>query len=412
MADGGRGSTGALVAIAVVAGVVLWVALRPDPGEVDRARVAPEAHGVGPVQAVTGPTVTVTSSAGDSTGEPSGTVAADAILVDVDGDTLTATSLIDGEPVWSYGREDEEIDRWTVSGDAVWVLFDDDLLVRVNVGAARVADSTVFDELGDDVSSMTGDGLGGVVLQGSPDASESLWWVGSDLDPVALDLPDGCKALGDVSSDGERTYLLALCADDMRRVAAFESDGGSPVWAGDPTMAGSLEVDRGNVVVHEPGGSVLLDPQTGEFVARVPPAAPGYSYLSAADGLFVAWDADAPASRPSLVVWSVDRRGVVWRLPGSGRRGSVSAPLLSDGHVYYTQTTYGDEPTFRLVVVNLATGGATSTELATPDPAECEGGSTEFRPEIEAGIPGGIVVGWEDDDLCSDPVLEVYAGAG
>jgi hypothetical protein len=413
MAGRGGISTGALLVIAVGVGVVVWVALRPDAGEVDRERDAPEAPGVGPVQAVVGPTVTLTSSMGDSTGDPSGTVTAGSLLIDIDEDTLTATSLIDGESVWSYGREDKGIDGWTVSGDAVWVLFDDHLLVRVNVGAARVADSTVFDELydGDDAPSLTGDGLGGLVLQGQPSESEPVWWVGSDLDPVPLDLPSECDAQSDASSDGDRIYLLASCADDSQRVAAFTTDG-STEWVYEPTSARSLEVDRGDVVVHGPDGSALLDPGTGEVAAEVPAPAPGYSYFSASDGLFAAWEPNAPPGRSGLVVWSSDGHRVVWRLPGLGEEGTVSAPLVSDGSLYYARTTYGEEPSFALEVVDVVSGETSSAELTNPGPTSCDDAPTEFRPQIHAGIPGGIVVSWQDESFCADPMLEVYTDAG
>ena len=407
MTGSSRFPTGVLVVIAVVIGVVWLVARQPDAGSVDRDRKAPVPPVAGPIEEMTGPTVTLTSSVG-STGSPGGTVATGSLFVDLDDETLTATSLVDGDLVWRYDRDDHSIDDWTVSADALWVIFDDRLLVRVDVDSARVSDSTVVDELdeGDDPPTLSGDGVGGVVVQA---ASDAVWWVGRDLDPIALDLPRDCDAPSDVSSDGDRIFLLAPCPDGQR-VAAFSTDGGSE-WVGDPTGATELEVDREYVVVHTVDGSALLDPESGDVTGTIPATAAG-PYLSAADGLFVAWEPDAPPSRASLAVWSADGRRLVWRLAGAGSASRVSAPLVSDRHLYYARTTYDDEPTFDLVVVDVTSGESWSTELSDPGPTSCDGEATEFRPGIFAGIPGGIVVSWQDETVCAAPVLEVYVDAG
>jgi hypothetical protein len=402
-----------VLATAVGAAVVAlwWIGSDPDPGAVDRVRDEPDALGSGVPRELSGPVVTLTSSMGDPGGSPSGTVASGSLWLDADDATLTATSLVDGEPVWTYGRDDESIDGWATSGDAAWVLFGDHLLARVDVAAGKVDDSTEFDRLYDEDTppDLTGDGAGGVVLQGPPSAERPLWWVGGDLEPVALRLPPECDAYDDVTSDGERIYLVALCDGNERRVMAFDTDG-SPEWESDPGTATSVEVDRGQLVVHGPVGSELLDAGTGEVESVVPAGAQGLSYIAASEGLVVAWESNALPDRSSLAVWSVGQRRFVWRLPGMGDRGEVSAPLLSDGQLYYTETTYGSEPRHRLVVVDLASAGATSTDLTAPEADGCDG-SASFRPSIRAGIPGAIVVSWQDDDFCAEPVLEVYAGA-
>jgi hypothetical protein len=400
-----------LVAIVAAAGVLWWITSRPDPGAVDRVRDEPDAFGSGVPNELSGPVVTLTSSMGDPGGSPSGTVTTGSMWLDADDATMTATSLVDGEPVWTYQRDDESIDGWAASADVAWVLFGDHLLARVDVVAGKVDDSTVFDRLyeEDDAPALTGDGSGGVVLQGPSDAERPVWWVGEDLDPVALNLPKECDTYDDVTSDGERIYLIAVCDGDERRVLAFGTDGSS-AWGSDPSTATSIEVDRGQVVVHRPVGSEVVDAGTGEVESVVPAGDEGLSYVTASEGLVAAWESTASNGRPSLAVWSVDERRFVWRLPGMGDRGEVSAPLLSDGQVYFTETTYGDEPRHQLVVVDVASGGATSTDLTAPEAEECEG-SASFLPRVRAGIPGAIVVSWQDDDFCADPVLEVYANA-
>lgn len=400
-----------LVAVAAAVAVLLWIRSAPDPGAVERARDAPEGIGSGLPQAVADPVVAVTSGMGDPAGNPSGEVTADSLLVDVEGDRLTATSLVDGDPVWSYGREDREIDGWAVSGAAAWVLFDDQLLVRIDVETAEVDDSTVFDRLYDDTApALAGDGSGGLVIQGPADAAKPVWWVGSEVDPAAVELPGACDAYDDVTSDGERIFLVARCDGGEARVMAFTTVG-SIEWANEPGAVRSLQLDRGLLVAHGNAGSALVDPDSGEIVGRVPAGPDRHRYVAASGGLVAAWESDAPPSRPSLAVWSVDQRRFVWRLPGMGRQGEVSAPLLSDGRVFYTQSTYGAESSHRLVVVDVASGESSSTELQAPDPDSCEGAATSFRPRLRAGIPGGLVVSWQDDNFCADPVLEVYGEA-
>lgn len=400
-----------LAAVGAAAVVLWWINSSPDPGAVEKVREGPDALGSGVPSELSAPVVTLTSSMGDPGGSPSGTVTTGSLWIDADDTTVTATSLVDGEPVWTYRRDDESIDGWVASGDAAWVLFGDHLLARVDVDAGKVDDSTEFDRLydEDDAPVLTGDGSGGVVLQGPTSAERPVWWVGADLDPVALHLPAECDAFDDVTSDGERIYLIALCDAGERRVMAFATDGSSE-WESGPSTASALEVDRGQIAVHGPVGSELVDAETGEAVSVVPAGAHALSYVAVADGLVVAWEGDAPSGRPSLAVWSVDQRRFVWRLPGMGDRGDVSAPLVSDGQVYYTETAYGAEPRHRLVVVDVVSGGTTSTEITAPEAEGCEG-SASFVPRIRAGIPGAIVVSWQDDDFCADPVLEVYASA-
>src|SRR5690554_4127163 len=101
------------IGVVVVAAVAfaVWVARQPDPGSVDKVRDAPHALGSGLPRSVGEPVVTLSTSSGDAFGDPGGTVGVESLLIDrVDLERMRARSLVDGEPVWTYGREDREID--------------------------------------------------------------------------------------------------------------------------------------------------------------------------------------------------------------------------------------------------------------------------------------------------------------
>jgi outer membrane protein assembly factor BamB len=315
------------------------------------------------------------------------------------------------QPFWQYTRPGHTIDYVDRAGQDLYVLWDDGLLVRFDVGRGRPVWSTQLSALG---SSATG-ASPLVTLAGGARPTVVLVESRASIHAVAVDggsprwttpAPRGCL-FGSVggppaASAGMTTVVIAGCSpasvQSLGDVALGVDDGtGAIRWRRSVPegndlagyISGVSPVDQDHVVGWVAGyQSYVIDAATGAMTDHQVPTS------TVADGIGVGvgqlMSTTNYGSGPLIGTDATTGR-VLWSTRAPAPIDGLSDPLIAQGHVYVVgmladpvQKGWDD---YDLLVFDLRTGALLSSS-AIPDPAA---GAVGLEP-VEAGS-GVVVVG-------------------
>ncbi|WP_203661585.1 outer membrane protein assembly factor BamB family protein [Actinocatenispora rupis] len=278
---------------------------------------------------------------------------------------LAAVDLRTGSAFWTYRRDGHDVQAFTVSRGAAYVLWEDGLLVRLDLRTAR----SVWHRQLDHVTNvhLLGTAGGGLLVV----AEQAL---------VAVDPADGTVRWQ--VRPGQECVFNARAAAPALRVVVVGSGSTSSAGAC-PGRIRAYRLDSGRVAWQH--GSDRLDAVAGPLVATDDTTVVGTDTV---------WDADSGRTVRTLrdvtdgsgtgggLLFRADGNGLtatdprtgrrVWRQPvPAGRTFTGTPAYLDGGHVcVVVRTTGGDTATLRLTCYAPRTGeaaGGTDVPVVAPD---------------------------------------------
>ncbi|MGH3757534.1 PQQ-binding-like beta-propeller repeat protein [Actinophytocola sp.] len=285
------------------------------------------------------------------------------------GDGITAYDLRSGAEFWAYRRDGREARRVAAAGGAVYVRWDDGLLVRFDPRAAEARWHA--DTGGDEYAELVTVGTTVAVLT---DSGVTAYHAEDGDEAWSAPLRQGCTTRGEALAAGDVLVLGLLCREGGFGAQLLGPDG-TDRWIG--VEKGTRVIPAGEdrfAVAVLLGDATVYSAQTGEVVSIASSSVDQGTYRSGNGEVLVSANPDATEDGElAYAGWSTTDERLAWRVPTDGTWWPTGSPVVVDELVYAVRRD-ADRDTHRtLVVYDAATGterARTEVDLSeyVPDP--------------------------------------------